>query len=211
MEFNRRSFIKGAAGATLLAAMPVRSLGASQRFPGLPSLQNLASVPMSHPFLDLFNLPISMNDLGYAQCVKSVTGISAIAFPPYACCGAPDVPWSPGLLITCEMFVNDRLIATGGLPEDAVTYTWYPHRVVREQNAAGLNIRSHMFLAPGERAVAQSIEIKNISGATKDFRIGFDMRAATAKGTGAWLNNLPGEGDNARSGTRQPARSPSNL
>jgi hypothetical protein len=199
VEFNRRSFIKGAAGVTLLAATPLRSLGASQRFPGIPSLQNLASVPMPHPFLDLFNLPIAMNDLGYAQCVKSVTGISAIAFPPYACCGAPDVPWSPGLLITCEMFVNDRLIATGGLPEDAVTYTWYPHRVVREQNAAGLNIRSHMFLAPGERAVAQTIEIKNTSGAAKDFRIGFDMRAATAKGTGAWLNTLPGEGGNTMS------------
>jgi hypothetical protein len=151
---------------------------------------------MAHPFLDLFNLPIAMNDLGYAQCVKSVTGITAIAFPPYACCGIPDVAWSPGLLLTCEMFVDDRLIATGGLPEDAVTYTWYPHRVLREQNAAGLHIRSQMFLPSAERAVAQSIEIKNISGSTKDFRIGFDMRGATAKKSGPWFNELPGEGDN---------------
>jgi len=154
---------------------------------------------MPHPYIELFNLPIAMNDLGYAQCVKSVTGISAIAFPPYVCCGAPDVAWSPGNLLTCEMLVNDRLISTGGLPEDAVTYTWHPHRVVREQNAQGLNIRSQMFLPPGERAVAQTIQIKNVSGATRDFRIGFDMRAATTKGTGAWMANLPGEGDNVMS------------
>jgi hypothetical protein len=137
-----------------------------------------------------------MNDLGYAQCVKSATAVSAIAFPPYACCGIPDVAWSPGFLVTCELFVNDRLLATSGLPDEAVTYTWHPHRVVREQKAEGLNIRSQLFLPSGERTVAQLIEVKNVSGASKRVGIGFDMRAATAKKTTAWFTNLPGEGDN---------------
>jgi hypothetical protein len=196
VEIDRRSFIKTAAGVTLLAGNPIRIVLAKPRFSNVPALSELASVPMTHGFLDLFNLPIVMNDLGYAQCVKSATAVSAIAFPPYACCGIPDVAWSPGFLVTCELFVNDRLLATSGLPDEAVTYTWHPHRVVREQKAEGLNIRSQLFLPSGERTVAQLIEVKNVSGASKRVGIGFDMRAATAKKTTAWFTNLPGEGDN---------------
>jgi hypothetical protein len=196
MEINRRSFMKGAAGVSLLAGTPLGAILAKSRLSAIPQLSDLASVPMTHGFLDLFNLPIVMNDLGYAQCVKSVTAITAIAFPPYACCGIPDVPWSPGFLVTCDLFLNDRLLATSGLPDEGITYTWYPHRVVREQKADGLKIRSQLFLPTGERAVAQSIEVKNVSGTAQRVRIGFDLRAATAKKTTAWFTNLPGEGDN---------------
>ena len=196
MEINRRSFIKGAAGASILAGTPLGTLWGTSRLSNIPQLSELASVPMTHGFLEQFNLPIVMNDLGYAQCVKSATAVSAIAFPPYACCGIPDVAWSPGFLVTFELFVNDRLLATSGMPDEAVTYTWYPHRVVREQKAEGLIIRSQLFLPSGERAVVQLVEVKNVSGATKRTRIGFDMRAATAKKTTAWFTNLPGEGDN---------------
>jgi hypothetical protein len=196
VQFDRRSFIKGAASVSLIATTPLRTMLANSHRPSIPQLSDLTSIPMSHTFLDLFNLPIAMNDLGYVQCAKSVTAITAIAFPPYACCGIPDVPWSPGFLVTCDIFVNDRLPSTSGLPENAVTYTWHPHRVVREQKFDGLNISSQLFLPTGERAVAQSIEIKNVSGAAKRVRLGFDMRAATAKKTTAWFTNLPGEGDN---------------
>jgi hypothetical protein len=196
VEINRRSFIKGAAGVSLLSGTPLRTILAKSQFSAIPQLSGLASVPMTHGFLELFNLPIVMNDLGYAQCVKSVTAISAIAFPPYACCGIPDVAWSPGFLVTCEILVNDRLPSTSGLPEHAITYTWYPHRVVREQQVDGLSIRSQIFLPTAERTVAQSIEVKNVSGTAQRVRIGFDLRAATAKKTTAWFTNLPGEGDN---------------
>jgi hypothetical protein len=37
-----------------------------------------------------------MNEYGYAQVGKSVSSITAISFPPYACCGPPETEWSPG-------------------------------------------------------------------------------------------------------------------
>src|SRR5665213_2121057 len=96
MPVGRRDFLKlGTAaamaltgkvglGATTPSHLPPSSL------PRIPSLADLASVPMPHIYTDLFNLPIAMNDWGYAQAAKSVSAISAIAFPPYGCCGIPD-------------------------------------------------------------------------------------------------------------------------
>ncbi len=164
---NRRSFLKVSAGAAAVAAesqalsaLPL----ASRALPAIPSLNDLASVRMPHTFMELFNLPIAMNDWGYAQSVKSVSGITAIAFPPYVCCGVPDTPWSPGLLNTCEMIVNDRLAAITDNPAQAVTYQWFPHCVVRGQTVDGIRFRTTLFLPPEQRAVMQKIEIRNVSG-----------------------------------------------
>jgi hypothetical protein len=193
---NRRSFLKVSAGA---AAVAVQAKGISaipHPLPAVPSLADLASIRMPHTFMELFNQPISMNDWGYAQVVKSVSGITAIGFPPYACCGTPDIPWSPGLLNTCELMVNDRLVALSGDPSEAVTYQWFPHCVQREQTVDGIRIRTTMFLPPDQRAVLQKIEILNVSGQRGSFAIRFDMRAAVTKKTTGWFVNLPGEGDN---------------
>ena len=113
---NRRSFLKVSAGAAAVAVQANALPAIPRKLPALPSLNDLASIRMPHTFMELFNLPISMNDWGYAQSCKSATGITAIGFPPYACCGIPDIPWSPGLLNTCELMVNDRLVAISGDP-----------------------------------------------------------------------------------------------
>jgi hypothetical protein len=195
---NRRSFLKvsGAAAvaarAQALSALPTTS----GKLPAIPSLNDLASVRMPHTFMELFNLPIAMNDWGYAQSVKSVSGITAIAFPPYVCCGVPDTPWSPGLLSTCEVIVNDRLASITDNPAQAVTYQWLPHGVVREQTVDGVRFRTTLFLPPEQRAVLQKIEIRNVSGQRSNLALGFDMRAAVTKKTTGWLANLPGEADN---------------
>lgn len=196
---NRRSFLKVSAGAVAVAAqsqaLPALP-SAARRLPSVPSLNDLASVRMPHTFMELFNLPIAMNDWGYAQSVKSVSGITAIAFPPYVCCGVPDTPWSPGLLNTCEMIVNDRLAAITDDPAQAVTYQWFPHSVVREQTVDGIRFRTTLFLPPEQRAVLQKIEIHNVSGQSSSLTLGFDMRAAVTKKTSAWMASLPGEADN---------------
>ncbi len=193
---NRRSFLKVSAGAAAVAVQANALPAMPRKLPALPSLTDLASIRMPHTFMELFNLPISMNDWGYAQTVKSVSGITAIGFPPYACCGMPDIPWSPGLLNTCELMVNDRLVAISGDASEAVTYQWFPHCVQREQTVDGLRVRTTMFLPPEQRAVLQKIEIRNVSGQRGSFTVSFDMRAAVTKKTGAWFVNLPGEGDN---------------
>lgn len=195
---NRRTFLKtSAATATVAAGKPALGAIASKPpLPSIPSLTSLASIRMSHGFMDLFNLPIAMNDWGYAQAVKSVSGLNAIAFPPYACCGVPDVPWSPGYLRTCELFINGKFAALSDDPGNATTYQWFPHRVTREQSYDGLHIRTTMFLPPEVRAVVQSIEVRNLNSSTHQFVLEFDMRGGVIhKGT-AWFNELPGEGDN---------------
>ena len=196
---NRRTFLK-LSGATAAVAAQSNTLASPARpLPAIPTLDDLASVRMSHTFMDLFNLPIAMNDWGYAQAVKSVSGISAMAFPPYACCGIPDIPWSPGFLATCELFVNDRFPAISDDPSQAVVYQWFPHCVVREQTVDGIRFRTSMFLPAKHRAVMQKIEIQNVSSTQQHLTLGFSMRAAVAKKTSAWFTNLPGEGDNKSS------------
>jgi hypothetical protein len=164
--------------------------------PPIPGLSDLASAPMRHNFMELFNLPIAMNDWGYVQTVKSVTAISAIGFPPYACCGIPEVAWSPGFLSTCELFVNGSFAAISDDPAAAVTYQWQPHCVVREQKVKGVAVRSTLFLPPNLRATVQKIEVRNPGEESRAVKLEFNLRAAVARKNGAWFSNLPGEGDN---------------
>jgi len=193
---NRRSFLKASAAAATLS-LPRGSLGAPmQILPSIPSLADLASTRMPHTFMELFNLPIVMNDWGYAQTVKSVSAITAIAFPPYACCGIPDTPWSPGLLTTCELVMNDRLPSLSNNPEQAVIYQWFPHCAVREQTVNGIHFRTKTFLPPEQRAVLQTIEIRNVGGQSAEIALGFNMRAGATHKTSAWFAQLPGEADN---------------
>ncbi|MGC2635626.1 MAG: hypothetical protein WA294_00505 [Acidobacteriaceae bacterium] len=194
---NRRNFLKSSAGAAALAAgtPSLRALVPATR-PAIPGHDDLASVRMTHGFMELFNLPIAMNDWGYAQTVKSVSAISAIAFPPYACCGVPAIQWSPGYLTTCELFVNGRLASISDDPAQAVTYQWFPHRVVREQTVDDLNIRAAMFLPAETRAAVEKLEVRNTGSASREVTLEFDMRGAVIHKATTWFNELPGEGDN---------------
>ena len=203
---DRRTFIKASAAATTIA-LPSRGIASAvHSYPAIPSLSDLASVRMSHTFMELFNLPIAMNDWGYAQAVKSVSAIMAIAFPPYACCGIPDTPWSPGLLSTCELIMNDRLISISNDPAHAVTYQWFPHCVVREQTVDGIHFRTTMFLPPEQRAVLQKIEIRNIGASNATLALGFNMRAAVTQKSSGWMAQLPGEADNRLSWNGEKGR-----
>jgi hypothetical protein len=201
---DRRTFLKlGAAGA-LVAAHPTAVLSSDsshdssekRRFECPPSLYAMAADRLTYHFRDLFNCPATMNELGYAQVGKSVSAITAISCPPYVCCGMPETAWSPGYLLTCELFLNGRFLAISAPPEGEVDYQWFPHCVVRGQTADRLRFRTKLFMPSRRRAVAQLIEIKNLDGARRKFTLGFDMRAAVAKKTKAWFVNSPGEADN---------------
>jgi len=194
---DRRDFLKLSAASGIVAGTGHASLASVRtHFPPIPALDDLASVPIRHSFADLFNLPLVMNDWGFAQSVKSVSAISAIAIPPYACCGFPEITWSPGFLVTCELLVNDRLLSICPPPGNRISYMWYPHCVVREQVADGLRFRTSMFMPSDRRAVAQSITVQNIGAAPRKLALGFDMRAAVTRKNTEWFSNSPGEGDN---------------
>ena len=197
---DRRTFIKAAtAGASLAAMQPITLASASPSKRDLtypPTLESLASDTLAYQYRDLFNCPAAMNEWGYAQVGKSVSAITAIAFPPYACCGVPETAWSPGFLLTCELFLNGRFLAIAAPPEGSVSYRWYPHCVERQQEADGLRFSTRMFLPSKQRAVAQSIRVKNLGSAARRFTLSFDMRGAVAKKTKPWFANSPGEADN---------------
>lgn len=198
---DRRVFLK-LSSASAIAASSIQSNALIQKAAStrslslIPSLTDLASSPIERTLFDLFNLPIAQNDFGSAQVIKSVSAISAIAFPPYACCGIPEIPWSPGLLNTCELTLNDRLLATWNPPGNRITYTWYPHCVVREQTADNLQFRSELAVPPNQRAVLQRISIRNLSHQARDIKLAFSIRAGVTKKTSAWFTNSPAEADN---------------
>jgi len=111
---DRRTFLKlGIASAAAAAISPPARPG-SIRAKGMltcpPVLTDMASDRLTYRLRDLFNCPVAMNEFGYAQTAKSVSAITAISFPPYACCGVPETAWSPGFLLTCEVFLNGRFL-----------------------------------------------------------------------------------------------------
>jgi len=198
--WNRRSFLKaGTAAAALAGVYPAKTLASPQvrkRLPAVPTVSDLAGDRLVHKFRELYCSPTAQNELGYVQATKSVSGITALSLPPFGCCGVPDTPWSPGFLLSCELFLNGRILLAypGG---DEIAYRWFPHRVTRETKVEGLTITTEMFMPARERAVAQSIRVTNLGTAMRKITLGFDMRAAVAKRTTSWFVNSPGEADNS--------------
>jgi hypothetical protein len=195
---DRRSFLKAGTIAAALASADLRSTATvtPRELPSIPVPADLKGDRIVHSMRDLFQQLTTQNEWGYAQAAKSVSGISAISFPPYACCGIPEMPWSPGFLLTCEIFLNGRLLASFPEPGDRVAYTWYPHRILRECRVEGLHFATETFMPSQKRAVAERISVRNDSGSKRTFSLGFDMRAAVTKKTTAWVTNSPGEADN---------------
>jgi len=199
-NLDRRTFLKLGVASTAAAAISAPARAASVRAKGMltspPTLADMASDRLTYRLRDLFNCPVAMNEFGYAQTGKSVSAITAISFPPYACCGVPETAWSPGFLLTCEFFLNGRFLAIAAPPDGNVEYQWLPHCVVRTQTAEHLRFTTRLFLPTKRRAVAQSMTIKNLDNAQRRFTLAFDMRGAVAKRTTPWFVNSPGEADN---------------
>jgi len=199
-NFDRRTFLRlGAAGTALAAINPAigpGSLTGKRSLSCPPSLGDLASDRLTYRLRDLFNCPVAMNELGYAQMAKSVSAITAISFPPYACCGVPETAWSPGFLLTCEAFLSGRFLAIMAAPDGNIEYQWFPHCVARTQTTDNLRFTTRLFLPSKKRAVAQSIVVKNVGAAQRRFPLAFDMRGAVSKKTTPWFVNSPGEADN---------------
>jgi len=222
MNINRRSFlIVGAAGAAVpLGRSPAiilsgenPSLSEPAEAPGepasanptilpvIPKSKDLAGDRLVYHYDEIFSTPPAQNEAGFCQATKSVSGIAAILFPPFSCCGAPSIPTiggdiSPGNLITCELFLNGRMLASYPRSEAGVAYTFFPHCIVREAAAQGLQFVTQTFLPPGQRIVAQQITVKNASRETRKITLGFDLRAGVTCKREPWYLGDPAELDN---------------
>jgi len=218
---NRRSFLKvGAAGAALpVASSPSNILadeaappssgakpadplvsGKHDLLPAIPTSKDLTSHRLVYEYSEIFSPPPAQNEWGYCKATRSVSGITAILFPPYACCGAPSIPTpggevSPGNLITCDLFLNGRILSSYPLPEAKVAYTWYPHCIRRETHAAGLRFSTETFMPSRQMAVAEQITVLNEGHEQRKVTLGFDLRAGVTKKEGAWYSGVPAEAD----------------
>ena len=198
-SWSRRSFLKTGFAAAALPAIPgsLAAQSAARHLSAVPNVSDLAGSRLIHAWRDLYNSPATQNEYGYVQAAKSVSGITALSLPPFACCGVPEMAWSPGFLLTCELFLNGRILQSYSPGGDTITYQWFPHRFVRETRIDGLKFTTETFMPSRRRAAAQSIRVTNLSNATRTVTLGFDMRAAVAQKTTAWFVNSPGEADNA--------------
>lgn len=197
-DWSRRSFLKASLATAALPRIPAVSSAATRKhLPPIPTVQDLAADRLSHAWRDLYNLPTAQNELGYVQATKSVSGITSLSVPPFACCGIPDTPWSPGSLITCELFLNGRILLSSSPAGDTLAYQWFPHRFVRETQAEGLKFTTETFMPAKRRATAQLIRVKNLENSARKITLGFDMRAGVVNKTTAWFINSPGEPDNS--------------
>ncbi len=202
-SLDRRSFLMTGA---LLAAPGLGAAKASgtpphpaegDLLPHVPKPTDLASDRLVHNFRDQFSPPAAQNEWGYLQATKSVSGITAISFPPFSCCGVPEMPFSPGNLITCELFLNGSILTSYPAPAGDVAYVWYPHRIVRETVVEGIRFTTQTFLPSHERAAAELIAVKNESHERRRITLGFDLRAGmTVKREQPWFVNSSAEADN---------------
>ena len=192
--FNRRSFLKGAAASTVMLGTS-QAAPTARNLPPVPALADLASDRIRNRFRDLYSTPATQNEWGSVTAAKSVTGISALSFPPYACCGIPETTWSPGYLATCELYLNGELLSVSSASGGETSYVWYPHRMVRQAQAEGLSIVTTTFMPSKQRALLQSVVVKNLSSRRKMFTLGFDLRAAVTRKP-VWSGDSLGEADN---------------
>jgi hypothetical protein len=185
--------------ASALPALPRSLAGTAARrhLPAVPTVNDLAGARLVHSWRDLYQSPTTQNEYGYVQAAKSVSGLTALSLPPFGCCGVPDMHWSPGFLLTCELFLNGRILLSYSPGGDTIAYQWFPHRFVRESQVEGLKFTTEAFMPSKRRAAAQVIRVKNLGRAARSFTLGFDMRAAVSKKTTQWVVNSPGEADNS--------------
>ncbi len=207
---NRRSFLKaGALGTALPSCLPgsaaadpatpesPQTEAATHPLPAIPTPADLASERLVRHYRDYFNPPELQNELGFLATVKSVSGFTAVTFPPFSCCSSPKIPFSPGNLVTCELFLNSQILTSYPPPAGNVAYTWFPHKVVRQTHVQGLLFTTETFLPARQTVVAESIEIKNESSERRKIELGFDLRAGVTMTQGKpWFNNIPAANDN---------------
>jgi hypothetical protein len=144
----------------------------------IPTVDDVRSSALTHRFGDLFNPPALTNRLGCVQAELDITAIRSLSFPPY---GAGDIA-------TASLFLNGKILGATGT---AVTFTWWPDRIVREAEWDGLRLRSTTALAVGELAALVRLEITNTSGVERDLDFRLAVRSAVTRKDDAWLEPLP--------------------
>ncbi|MCC6397842.1 MAG: hypothetical protein IT282_12560, partial [Bacteroidetes bacterium] len=95
----------------------------------IPNVNDCASDPLVHTFGDMFNLPGLTNFWGCVQADLDITGIRSLNFPPFA---------TSDTLTGC-LYVDGKFFKATGAP---ITFVWFPDRIERTAEYAGLRLHS---------------------------------------------------------------------
>ncbi len=144
----------------------------------IPTLDDLASDPMTHRFEDTFNPPGLTNLLGAAQVDHDLVAVRSVNFPPL---GSGDT-------ISGQLFLDGRLFRALGA---AVTVTWRPDRVVRRARVGALELETTTVCPPGESAVVVELRVTNHGAADHELRLALALASAVTRPAEPWLAPIP--------------------
>jgi hypothetical protein len=149
----------------------------------IPTLDDLASDPLTHRFEDAFNPPGLTNMLGTAQVDHDLVAVRSVNFPPL----------TSGDTITGQLFLDGRLFRSLGAP---VTVTWRPDRVVRRARVGELELETVTACPPGATAVVVDIRVTNRGSGERPLRLGLSLSSAVTRPEHAWLRPVAPSEDN---------------
>ncbi|ADB50914.1 hypothetical protein [Conexibacter woesei] len=144
----------------------------------IPTLDDLASDPMTHRFEDTFNPPGLTNFLGAAQVDHDLVAVRSVNFPPL---GSGDT-------ISGQLFLDGRFLRSLGVP---ITVVWRPDRVIRSARVGELEIETTTVCPPGETAVVVDVRVTNHGGEARELRLGLALASAVAQPAEPWLAPVP--------------------
>ena len=159
----------------------------------IPTVEDLASAPLTHRFGDLFNPPALTNFRGSVQAAIDIGAIRCLNFPPFATSDSfPPITWSDS--VTGGLFVDGRYFASTGAP---VTFVWRPDRIVRRAEHDGLRLRTDTVLPMGRTAVLVRVRVENASGVARRVVLRVGLKATITMSTSDWSRPIaPSEFDN---------------
>ena len=150
----------------------------------IPGVAQLGSDILTHRHGDIFNPPGLTNFIGTVQADLEPVAIRSVNFPPF---GSGDA-------VTAGLFLDDRFWASYGAD---VTLQWFPDRIVRTTEAAGLHVETITFVPFGKNAVVIRIRIQNRSGARREVSLRLGISGYVTKAVRQWNEpTAPGELDN---------------
>jgi hypothetical protein len=149
----------------------------------IPTLDDLASDPLTHRFEDEFNPPGLTNFLGTAQVDHDLVAVRSVNFPPL----------TSGDTISGQLFLDGRLFRSLGVP---VTVTWRPDRVVRRAQVGELELETATVCPPDATGVVVELRIRNRGGADRALKIGLSLASAVTRPEAAWLQPVAPSADN---------------
>lgn len=149
----------------------------------IPNVQDCASDPLIHKFGDMFNLPGLTNFLGCVQVDLDITGIRSLNFPPFATSDTT----------TGCLYVDGAFFKATAAP---ITFVWYPDRIERTADYAGIRFHSVTVLAVGQMAALVRLEVENRSGSPRTVTLKYGLRGGVTRSDAPWVTAIPPSEEN---------------